>query len=93
MPAALEDCLTIYNCYIDDGIGIWIGTKPQWPAFKQWINSFGTLHWIFTEPSLKINYLDITIQIDATMSICTNLFEKPLNLYLYRSVQPTPLES
>jgi hypothetical protein len=83
MPSALQACLAIYKRYIDDGIGIWIGTKKQWLDFKQWINSFGTLRWTFTEPSSTIDYLDMTIRIDDSMSIRTNLFEKPLNLYLY----------
>jgi hypothetical protein len=93
MPSALQACLAIYKRYIDDGIGIWIGTKKQWLDFKQWINSFGTLRWTFTEPSSTIDYLDMTIRIDDSMSIRTNLFEKPLNLYLYlppHSAHPPP---
>jgi hypothetical protein len=57
MPVAFQDCLALYHRYIDDGICIWTGAKQQWPAFKQWSNSFGTLRWTLTEPSLKIDYL------------------------------------
>jgi hypothetical protein len=93
MLVAFQNCLALYYRYIDDAIGIWPGAKQHWPAFKQWINSFGILRWTFTKPSLKIDYLDITIRIDATMPVRTNLFEKPLNLYLYlppHSAQPPP---
>jgi hypothetical protein len=83
MPAALQACLVVYKRYIDDGIGIWIGSNADWLSFQKWINSFGTLRWTFTEPSRSIDYLDLTIRLDSTMSIQTNLFEKPLNLYLY----------
>jgi hypothetical protein len=49
-----------------------------------WVN-FGSLCWIFTELLRKIDYLDITLQLDAANSIRATLFEKSLNLYLYLS--------
>jgi hypothetical protein len=84
MPTRFCRCLALYKRYIDDGIGIWLSTDPQtWLDFKAWINSFGSLEWTFTEPSLQIDYLDITIRIDSECRLQTTLFEKPLNLYLY----------
>jgi hypothetical protein len=84
MPARFRLCLAIYKRYIDDGIGIWLSTDLLlWSEFKNWIGSFGTLKWTFTEPSLQVDYLDITIRIDPEGDIKTTLFEKPLNLYLY----------
>jgi hypothetical protein len=83
MPAALQACLAVYKRYIDDGIGIWIGTDHQWRTFQRWINSFGSLRWTFTALARQIDYLDVTIRLDARMSIRFTLFEKPLNLYLY----------
>jgi hypothetical protein len=81
MPKCFKQCLTIYKRYIDDGIGIWLSTDlPLWSKFKNWICSFGTLQWTFTEPSLQVDYLDITIRINPTGKIQTTLFEKPLNL-------------
>lgn len=83
-PDVLQACLAIYKQYIDDGTGIWTGSTAQWHHdFKEWINSFGTLQWTFTKLCRGGNYLDITIRLDSTMSIWTNLYEKPLNLYLY----------
>jgi hypothetical protein len=84
MPECFQTCLALYKRYIDDGIGIWLSTDPAlWSAFKSWISNFGTLKWTFIEPSIKVDYLDITIRIDTNGIIQTTLFEKPLNLYLY----------
>jgi hypothetical protein len=84
MPISFKECLAIYKRYIDDGIGIWLSTDPTlWSKFKNWICSFGTLQWTFTEPSLQVDYLDITIRINPLGKIHRTLFEKPLNLYLY----------
>ncbi len=84
MPTCFKLCLALYKRYIDDGIGIWLSTNPTtWSDFKSWIGSFGTLRWTFTEPSLQVDYLDITIRIDSEGSIQTTLYEKALNLYLY----------
>jgi hypothetical protein len=83
MPNHLRRCLALYKRYIDDGIGIWIGPELLWIEFQAWINSFGTLRWTFSELSRSIDYLDITIRIDAKNTIRTTLFEKPLNLYQY----------
>jgi hypothetical protein len=83
MPPHLRRCLALYKRYIDDGIGIWIGPTNLWTEFQVWVNSFGSLRWIFTELTREINYLDITIRLDDKNTIRTTLFEKPLNLYLY----------
>jgi hypothetical protein len=84
MPASFKLCLALYKRYIDDGIGIWLSTDPTtWSDFKSWIGSFGTLCWTFTEPSLQIDYLDITIHINSEQKIQRTLYKKALNLYLY----------
>ncbi len=69
MPVALQACLAIYKCYIDYGISIWTSLNAKWLAFQKWINSFGTLRWTCTEPSRKIDYLDLATRLDATMTI------------------------
>jgi hypothetical protein len=61
MPSHLQSCLAIYKRYIDDGIGIWTGPATHWTEFQSWVNSFGSLRWIFTPLSREIDYLDITI--------------------------------
>ena len=50
------------------------------------MQTYHGIQWTFTEPSTKVDFLDITITIkDGT--IATTLFEKALNLYLYISLQ------
>jgi hypothetical protein len=83
MPTHLQLCLAIYKRYIDDGIGIWTGPTALWTKFQSWVNSFGLLHWIFTELKKEIDYLNLTIRLDANCTIQMTLFEKALNLYLY----------
>jgi hypothetical protein len=91
MPTHLQDCLTCYKRYIDGGIGIWTGPDLLWTEFQDWTNSFGSLRWTFSELSRTIDYLDITIRIDAKNNIRTTLFEKPLNLYQHRNPGPGQL--
>jgi hypothetical protein len=69
MPPHLQACLAIYKRYIDDGFGIWIGSKKHWTEFQSWVNSFGSLRWIFTSLTREVNYLDITIRIDTKNAI------------------------
>jgi hypothetical protein len=83
MPIHLQRCLAVYKRYFDDGIGIWTGPTALWTEFRNWVNSFGSLRWIFTDLEREIDYLDLTIRLDANSTIRTTLFEKALNLYLY----------
>jgi hypothetical protein len=74
MPAHLQRCLALYKRYIDDGIGIWTGSDANWIEFQTWVNSFGSLRWIFTKRSRALNYLDITIRLDKKNSIPNDTF-------------------
>jgi hypothetical protein len=88
MPNRFKLCLVIYKQYIDNGIGIWLLADPTlWSEFKSWICSFGTLQWTFMEPSLQVDYIDITIRINPLGKIHTTLFEEPLNLSKQRSIK------
>jgi hypothetical protein len=76
--------IRFYRRYIDDGFGIWIGDDgAHWKEFRLAFASFGKLSWTFSTLAKRIDFLDITLEIDATGSIDTTLFEKALNLYLY----------
>jgi hypothetical protein len=76
--------LRFYRRYIDDGFGIWIGDdNMHWKEFQLAFANFGKLSWTFSTLTKRIDFLDITLEIDATGSIETTLFEKALNLYLY----------
>lgn len=54
----------------------------SWIAFQAAVNNFGKLRWTFSDRSTTIDYLDITLSLNAS-TIETNLYEKALNLYLY----------
>lgn len=81
--------LAFYARYIDDVFGIWIPCDdPEedsllWSSFQDAMNGFGRLTWEFTERSLSVDYLDLTITINSSGQVATKLFEKALNLYLY----------
>ena len=46
------------------------------------MNSHG-LTWIFTEPSQQVIFMDLKISITADGLLSTNLYEKPMALYLF----------
>jgi len=62
--------------------GIWIGSDAEWVEFQNDTNNFGILTWDFEEPSLSVDFLDLTISIEAN-TIVTTTFQKALNLYQY----------
>ena len=85
---AYADCVKEQLRFIDDGICTWL-THPdpatntqRWHAFKSDMNNHG-LQWIFSEPSRTIVFMDMTISIDENGTVITDLYKKPLALYLY----------
>ena len=66
--------LLLYKRYIDDIFGIWIptgsttGDTLRWNEFKEAIDEFHGLKWIFSDRVKSIDYLDLTISLspDAT---------------------------
>lgn len=83
------DNIVFYCRYIDDVFAIWRITDPatndqQWRAFKAYMNKrrFG-LTWDHTPLSTQVDFLDITITLNADRQISTTLFEKASNLHLY----------
>ena len=42
--------LLLLRRFIDDMIGIWVGTEQDWLSFKNDVNNFGILTWDFEEP-------------------------------------------
>lgn len=75
-------CLLLFKRFIDDMFGIWIGSDAEWVEFQNDTNNFGILTWDFEEPSLSVDFLDLTISIEAN-TIVTTTFQKALNLYQY----------
>jgi hypothetical protein len=75
--------LLFFKRFIDDILGIWIGTDSEWESFQSSLN-FGTLCWEFTPLSTSVDFLDLTLSIDlTTKTISTKTFQKSMNLYLY----------
>ena len=75
--------LLIFLRYIDDVIGIWI-PNPSGRDFNDLIHSMnvGCLEWEFTDLSTSVDFMDMTISI-VDESIKTDLYEKPMALYLF----------
>ena len=80
--------LLLHKRYIDDIFGIWIPSDDtnaddtQWEKFKDEIDDYHGLRWLFSNKCNRVDFLDITISIDDNV-LTTTLFEKSLNLYLY----------
>ena len=56
--------------------------KTELDSFKKDINDFGILKWNVDEPSISVDYLDLTVKIENGM-IVTKTYQKPINLYQY----------
>ena len=72
--------------FIDDMFGIFIIKTSEdlirWEEFKKDL-PYGKLKWTVDPPSRKVNFLDLTIQVDNLGIITTKTFQKKMNLYLY----------
>jgi hypothetical protein len=83
---AFKDNIIFYCRYIDDIFGIWLpsttNNKTTWANFKQMLNGWGNLQWYLEDPSKKINFLDLNIEIKHS-NLHFSTFQKPLNLHLY----------
>ena len=83
-----QDRLIYYGRYLDDVFGIWLHHNDpaidatRWQEFQVAMNSNSGLTWEFSELSLKVNFLDLTVNLDQGI-ITTTLYEKELNLHLY----------
>lgn len=77
--------LLLFKRFIDDMIIVWLDDSPSddtWNNFKEDTNNFGILTWEFEELSLSVDFLDLTISIEANR-ITTKTYQKALNLYQY----------
>ena len=79
--------LFFYRRFIDVGFIIWKHNKQystdkqNLKAFKKAVNN-GGLHWTFTKPAQKVDFMDLTVNIVGS-KVTTNLYEKLLALHLY----------
>jgi hypothetical protein len=83
-----EDNLLLYRRFIDDVFGIWRITDHatndnSWNSFKQTLNHEAyQLKWIVSDPSTKVDFMDLTISI-TDERLHTTLYAKPSHLHLY----------
>ena len=83
--------LHVLRRYIDDLIGIWIPKdnndestdNQRWRLYKQYMDTCGSLRWEFSNRTMSVDFLDLTITINKNGKIQTKLYEKAMNLYLY----------
>ncbi|KAL7552329.1 hypothetical protein ACHAWF_015564 [Thalassiosira exigua] len=64
--------LLLFLRYIDDMFGIWIddGNPTRCQEFQRDVDNFGILTWEFEERSTSVDFLDLTISIEAG-KVCT----------------------
>ena len=90
LPFSLQPALLLHCRLIDDAFQIWDFAKL--PAdlspfnFTQQMKEmmkFGILQWDVDPPSKEVNFLDLTIRLEADGTTTTKTFVKPMNLHLY----------
>ena len=84
--------LLYYKRFIDDVLGVWIGTDTDWYRLHDTMDAFGSLRWDLSKRTRHAIFLDLNVRIDpASQRIWTSTYQKPLNLFLYippRSAHP-----
>merc|ERR1712086_1230046 len=73
----IDDIFAVVLFGGDDGL-----TDDEWNKFKEDVDDYGILRWNVEEPSLKVDYLDLTIQLENGRFV-TQTYQKPINLYQY----------
>ena len=86
LPKYHRQLMDFLKRFIDDMIGLWVGTDFEWECFKKDADDFGILTWEFDEPSDSVVFLDLTISIKHGRFV-TKTYQKALNLYQY--IPPT----
>ena len=80
--------IMFYLRFIDDVLGIWLSdSNPavddlKWKQFQDEMNAFYGLPWVFTPRSSSVEFMDLVITIEGD-KLSTDLYEKPMALYLY----------
>jgi len=80
--------IMFYLRFIDDVFGIWLSSpnyvadNRQWNNFQDDVNDFHGLPWEFIPRSTTVQFMDLTVSIEGER-LSTDLFEKPMALYLY----------
>ena len=88
-PHLTAPALLLHARLIDDACQIWDSAKlpvdiaTNFQAHMEQELHFGILPWEMTKPSRSINFLDLTITLEADRTITTKTYVKEMNLHLY----------
>jgi hypothetical protein len=77
-----EQKLPFLRRFIDDKFGIWLGSSEDFLNFTNDLNSYCQLQWETTGLTSSVNFLDLSISINANGTISTKRYQKPTNLHL-----------
>jgi len=69
--------------FIDDKLGIWIGSDSEFESFKADLNTHGSVSWITSCLQTSVDFLDLTISLDDNGGLRFKTYQKAFNLYLY----------
>jgi hypothetical protein len=80
--------IKFYRRLIDDAFIIF-DPNASFENLETNMNDFGPttkqLHWKTEQPADTVNFLDLTVTIQSDGTITTRIFQKKMNLYLYRT--------
>ena len=80
--------ITFYRRLIDDAFILFKGREADYDNIVTAMNSFGPLakrlEWVVDRPKNSANFLDLTVILDGS-ELQTKTFQKPDNMYLYRT--------
>ena len=81
--------LLLHARLIDDAFQIWDAANlppnvlANFTSHMSNVMKFGILDWEVDTPAKKVNFLDLTIQLETDGTITTRTYVKPMNLHLY----------
>jgi hypothetical protein len=81
--------LALLGRFIDDMLGIWTRSEEEWPHFKESLQGFDKLMWIYSDLSSSVVFLDLTLSFTAENTITS----PPPSFFLtlpFHSQQRTP---
>lgn len=80
--------IPFYLRFIDDVFGVWLANPNyiiddrSWKEFQKDVNKFHGLPWEFIPRTSSVTFMDLSITINGDR-LSTDLYEKPMALYLY----------
>jgi hypothetical protein len=79
--------LTLIGRFIDDMLDVLTGPEEDWPFFKDSLQGFGKILWIYSDLSSSVVFLELPLSFAPENSTTSSTYQKLLHLYLY--ITPT----